>query len=137
MTTFSYTIELDDSERITLDAALAMLKDACELQIAAKTEAPAHAHLRNIASVQNKLTNGGHQVSGSTFQGMTTPQSEFFTARLTDRGELPWFEIRALASIGAGLLMRHLGDRAAIDKLAGYKPEEMDRLLAKIKGVEK
>lgn len=114
---------------------------------------------------------------------MTTPQpqSEFFTSRLTDHGELPWFEIRALASIGAGLLMRHLGDRQAINKLArlavpfdgyrhnetakamtvlledaaggpyeptdqdwadlaqlaGYKPEEMERLLAKIKGLEK
>ncbi len=46
------------------------------------------------------------------------PQSEFFTARITDHGELSWLEIRALASIGAGLLMRHLGDRMAIDKLA-------------------
>lgn len=65
MTTFSYTIELDDSERITLDAALAMLKDACELQIAAEKEAPIPAYLRNIASIQHKLTNGGYQVSGS------------------------------------------------------------------------
>jgi hypothetical protein len=46
------------------------------------------------------------------------PQSEFFTARIIDQGELSWIEIRALASIGAGLLMRHLGDRKAIDKLA-------------------
>jgi hypothetical protein len=45
------------------------------------------------------------------------PQSEFFTARLIDQGELPWVEIRALASIGAGLLMRHLGDPKAINKL--------------------
>lgn len=46
------------------------------------------------------------------------PQSEFFTARITGHGELDWLEIRAMASIGAGLLMRHLGDRKAIDKLA-------------------
>lgn len=46
------------------------------------------------------------------------PQSEFFTARLIDNDELPWVEIRALASIGAGLLMRHLGDPKAINKLA-------------------
>ena len=45
------------------------------------------------------------------------PQSEFFTSRLTEQGELPWPEIRALASIGAGLLMRHLGDPKAIKKL--------------------
>ena len=46
------------------------------------------------------------------------PQSEFFTARIIERGELSWLEIRALASIGAGLLMRHLGDPKAINKLA-------------------
>ncbi len=46
------------------------------------------------------------------------PQSEFFTTRIIDRGELSWFEIRALASIGAGLLMRHLGDSKVINKLA-------------------
>ena len=41
------------------------------------------------------------------------PQSEFFAARITDHGELSWMEIRPLASIGAGLLMRHLGDALA------------------------
>lgn len=46
------------------------------------------------------------------------PQSDFFKARITDHDELSWLEIRALASIGAGLLTRHLGDRKAIDKLA-------------------
>ncbi len=35
-----------------------------------------------------------------------------------EHGELPWFEIRALASIGAGLLTRHMGDPKAINKLA-------------------
>jgi hypothetical protein len=109
------------------------------------------------------------------------PQSEFFTARINDHGELSWMEIRALASIGAGLLMRHLGDRKAIDKLArlavsfddfrhnetakamsnllddaaggpynptekdwadlaqlaGYKPDEWERLLATSKGLAK
>lgn len=46
------------------------------------------------------------------------PLSKFFTARMIEHGELPWFEIRALASIGAGLLMRHQGDPKAINKLA-------------------
>ncbi len=46
------------------------------------------------------------------------PLSKFFTARIFEQGELPWFEIRALASIGAGLLMRHQGDPKAINKLA-------------------
>lgn len=65
------------------------------------------------------------------------PQSEFFTARIIDRGELPWIEIRALASIGAGLLMRHLGDPKAINKLArlavpfdGFRHNETAKAMA-------
>lgn len=46
------------------------------------------------------------------------PLSEFFTARIIEHGELPWFEIRMLASIGTGLLMRHQSDPKAINKLA-------------------
>lgn len=45
-------------------------------------------------------------------------QSDFFKARYAEKGELNWLEIRALASIGAGLLLRHLGDPKAIKKLA-------------------
>lgn len=109
------------------------------------------------------------------------PLSEFFKARFGAEGELDWLEIRALASIGAGLLLRHMGDPKAIQKLArlavtfdglyhnatakamatlvedaaggpfdlteqdwadlaklaGYKPEEWERLLAESKGLAK
>ena len=41
------------------------------------------------------------------------PRSEFFAARITDHGELSWMEIRPLASIGAGLFIRQLGDALA------------------------
>ena len=65
------------------------------------------------------------------------PQSDFFTARITDHGELSWLEIRALASIGAGLLMRHLGDPKAINKLArlavsfdGFRHNETAKAMA-------
>lgn len=122
MTTFSYTIELDDSERIMLDDALAVLKEECDLQIAKEQGAPYHAHLRSIASVKKKLVNSGQEMSGRSLDTQVEterqPQTEFFTSRLTDQGELPWPEIRALACIGAGLLMRHLGDPKAINKLA-------------------
>lgn len=65
MTTYSYTITLNDTERIALDAALAMLKEECELQIANRQEAPYLARLRSIASIKDKLANSGQQVSGS------------------------------------------------------------------------
>ncbi|MDP2770545.1 MAG: hypothetical protein Q8O81_12020 [Giesbergeria sp.] len=109
------------------------------------------------------------------------PQSEFFKARLCEKDELDWLEIRALAGIGAGLLLRHLGDPKALEKLARlavpidglyqnatakagamliedaaggpfdlteqdwadlaklacYKPEEWERLLAESKGLAK
>jgi len=65
------------------------------------------------------------------------PLSKFFTARIIEHGELPWFEIRALASIGAGLLMRHQGDPKAINKLArlsqpfdGYRHNETAKAMA-------
>ncbi len=41
-----------------------------------------------------------------------------FGTGITDE-ELPWFEMRALAMIGAGLLKRHRGDAKAIGKLEG------------------
>jgi hypothetical protein len=65
-----------------------------------------------------------------------TPLSEFFKCRLNN-DELPYFEMRALARIGAGLLMRHQGDRAAIAKLArlavrfdGYRENETAKAAA-------
>jgi hypothetical protein len=65
------------------------------------------------------------------------PQSDFFKAHFGADGELDWLEIRALASIGAGLLMRHLGDRKAIDKVArlavsfdGFRHNETAKAMA-------
>jgi|GEM_PF-1207109 len=134
MTTYSYTIEIDDSERIMLDLALATLKEKCDLQMAKKQRAPCDAHLRSLASVQKKLATSGRPTSVNTFalqvdppaETERQPESEFFTSRLIDHGELPWFEIRALASIGAGLLMRHLGDSKAINKLARLRAAYID-----------
>ena len=51
------------------------------------------------------------------------PQSEFFAARLTDHGELSLMEIRPLASIGAGLLIRQLGDALAQAQARVLRPQ--------------
>lgn len=48
---------------------------------------------------------------------VSAPRSEFSHLRFTN-DELPHMEIRALASIGAGLLERHRGDAKAARKLA-------------------
>lgn len=71
MTTYSYTIEIDDDERIALDAALDLLGNECDLQIANKQTTPYFAHLRSIASIQNKLALGAQQRSGNTFRSTT------------------------------------------------------------------
>lgn len=62
-------------------------------------------------------------------------RSVFFSWRVTNE-ELPHFEIRALAAIGAGLLMRHRGDAKAIRKLVklsrridNYRPNETSKAL--------
>ena len=67
MTTYSYTIKIDDAERIALDAALDLLGNECDMQIANNQTAPYFAHLRNIASIQKKLAMGAQQMSGNTF----------------------------------------------------------------------
>lgn len=120
MTTVNYTIEIDDSERIALDSALELLRAECDMQIANKQHAPYHSHLHSIESIQHKLATGAQQMSGNTFVTANTerqPNSDFFKARFGADGELDWLEIRALASIGAGLLTRHRGDPKAIEKL--------------------
>lgn len=65
MTTFRYTVEFDDSERITLGAALDLLKEECEMNIAKQPGAPYLASLRSIVTIKSKLETGGQQVSGS------------------------------------------------------------------------
>ena len=67
MTTYSYTIELDDSERITLRSALDMLKNDCLEQLEATPGAPCKARLRGIASMEAKLDEGARQTSGNAF----------------------------------------------------------------------
>lgn len=54
---------------------------------------------------------------GDYEDGQKPPRSDFSRLRFTN-DQLPHMEIRALASIGAGLLERHRGDAKAVRKLA-------------------
>ena len=65
MTTFRYTVELDDPERIALHIALALLKQECEMQIAQQPCAPYVAWLRAMTSIKHKLEAGAQQTSAS------------------------------------------------------------------------
>lgn len=50
---------------------------------------------------------------------MLSGQPSVFFGPSLSSAELPHFEIRALAMIGAGLVKRHQGDPKAINKLSG------------------
>jgi hypothetical protein len=67
MTTFNYTITLNDGEHTTLCAALAMLKDDCLEQLETTPGAPYKARLRNIERIEKKLDEGARQTSGHSF----------------------------------------------------------------------
>ena len=67
MTTFSCTLILDDTERVELEAALGLLKEECERQIARQRGAPYLAWHRATASIKNKIDAGVQHVSTNTF----------------------------------------------------------------------
>ena len=65
MTTYSYTMELDDTECITLTAALDLLEAKCVAELSDASMAPYHAHLKNIGSIKKKLYANATQMSGN------------------------------------------------------------------------
>ena len=116
------TVEFDESDLFTLRAALDMLKQECQSHMETKPGVPQKARLSSLERIEKKLDALTKQASGNAFAASfeieRKAQSEFFISRLTEHGELPWLEIRALGCIGAGLLRRHLGEPKAIQKLA-------------------
>ena len=62
MNTYSYTAEFSDGERITLRAALALLREECFAQ-----DTPQDARLRSLAAIEKELDAGAHQTSGNAF----------------------------------------------------------------------
>ncbi len=67
MTTTRHTVELSDTETITLRAALALLQAESNLHIANQQAAPWTAYLRSIERIKTQLATGVQQTSGNTF----------------------------------------------------------------------
>lgn len=65
MTTFSYTITLDDSESIALEAALDLMIDQCKQRIEAGEGAPHIAHLHNCERIRQKLRSSTPQMTSA------------------------------------------------------------------------
>ena len=55
MTTYSYTITLDDSEHIALEAALKLMIEHCEAMLSKGAGAPFWAHRQSCQQISEKL----------------------------------------------------------------------------------
>ena len=67
MTTFSYQIELNDTESTTLTRALELLKEKCLAELDDPEMAAYHSQLVNIESIKEKLYMNVSQSSGNNF----------------------------------------------------------------------
>lgn len=68
MTTYRYDLSLDDSEIISLTAALKMYEKYCVEQLADGPKAPYWAHHKSIKEIQSRLLNNVIQMSGNSFE---------------------------------------------------------------------
>jgi hypothetical protein len=64
MTTFSYTLVLNDSEMITLEAALKLMADHCDREIKTDPRPPFLAWRHNVEQIQSRLFSRARQTSG-------------------------------------------------------------------------
>lgn len=67
MTTYSYTLVLNDGESITLDAALDLLLEKCEQELAEGPKPPFSAWRSNIVSIRKKLNENFELMSTNNF----------------------------------------------------------------------
>jgi hypothetical protein len=67
MTTFAYTITMDDSEVIMLQAALELMIKHCQNKLDEGAGAPYWAHKHSAQSVLEKLYDDTIQTSGNNF----------------------------------------------------------------------
>lgn len=67
MTTFQYTLTLDDSEMIALTYAIDFYMAECVKQQESGAGAPYLAHLKSLREVRAKRHENARQLSGNTF----------------------------------------------------------------------
>lgn len=67
MTTYSYRMELNDTESETLARALDCLEERCKDELKDGPVAPFYAHQRNITAIREKLYSDTSQTSGNNF----------------------------------------------------------------------
>lgn len=67
MTTYTYTLVLSDSEEFMLTAALEMIIERCEKEIAGQPKAPYCSWLNSAKAVRSRLRSDVLQASGNNF----------------------------------------------------------------------
>jgi hypothetical protein len=67
MTTYQYTITLNDSEAIALKAALVLMIKHCQEQLDEGAKAPFWAHKHSAQNILKKLYDNTIQTSGNNF----------------------------------------------------------------------
>jgi hypothetical protein len=67
MTTFSFNLHLNESEVIMLEAALQLMIESCEKNIAEGGEAPNLSHKYSAKDVLSRLYKNMEQSSGNNF----------------------------------------------------------------------
>lgn len=67
MTTFEYTITLDDSEAIMLEDALHLMIKHCQQKLDEEAGAPYWAHRKSAQDVLSRLNGNITRISGNNF----------------------------------------------------------------------
>ena len=79
MTTFSYTLVLDDTESSALDAALDMLIERCVHELASGPRAPYGAWKQSASRIKSRLYEHTRQTSGQIIDPVTGKSSIWIT----------------------------------------------------------
>ena len=88
MTTFSYTLVLDDTESDVIEAALDMLLERCEHELSSGPRAPYWAWKQSASRIKNRLYEHTQQTSGQHIHPVTGETSIWITLPESHDGDL-------------------------------------------------